>query len=156
MGARLPADHPALAGVIRDLGRPRVLAMTTTASEPVRREIAAALGMHGLPPGCRGYHQRVERTRNEAGRGTAGTDEAGGNETGTVRRRVRIVPGGPILIEGPVELEQEGGETVRSDRFQVAVCTCRRSRTFPLCDTSHRRRVRSRDRSGTPETDGAE
>ncbi|MFC9593875.1 CDGSH iron-sulfur domain-containing protein [Streptomyces sp. NPDC056944] len=31
---------------------------------------------------------------------------------------------------------------MRSDRFMVAVCTCRRSRTYPWCDTSHRRRAR--------------
>ncbi|MGW0231206.1 CDGSH iron-sulfur domain-containing protein [Actinopolymorpha singaporensis] len=55
---------------------------------------------------------------------------------------VRIVPSGPILIEGPVELVHDG-ETVRSDRFIVAVCTCRRSHTYPLCDTSHRRRIRT-------------
>jgi CDGSH-type Zn-finger protein len=30
----------------------------------------------------------------------------------------------------------------RCDRFQVAVCTCRRSHRYPLCDTSHRRRIR--------------
>ncbi|MFE9913017.1 CDGSH iron-sulfur domain-containing protein [Streptomyces clavifer] len=28
-----------------------------------------------------------------------------------------------------------------SDRFVVAVCTCRRSRMYPWCDTSHRRRT---------------
>ncbi|MET9021787.1 CDGSH iron-sulfur domain-containing protein [Actinopolymorpha sp. NPDC004070] len=59
-------------------------------------------------------------------------------------RVVRIVPGGPILVEGPVELVHEG-QTVRSDRFIVAVCTCRRSHTYPLCDTSHRKRVRTKD-----------
>ncbi|MFI6224985.1 CDGSH iron-sulfur domain-containing protein [Nocardia salmonicida] len=26
------------------------------------------------------------------------------------------------------------------DRFVVALCLCRRSSTYPLCDTSHRRR----------------
>jgi len=54
------------------------------------------------------------------------------------RRRVRIVPGGPILIEGPVEIMISDGTTVASDRFMVAICLCRRSRRFPLCDTSHR------------------
>jgi CDGSH-type Zn-finger protein len=52
------------------------------------------------------------------------------------------VPGGPILIEGPVELSTPDGEPVVSDRFVVAVCACRRSKRFPWCDTSHRRRVR--------------
>ncbi|MDQ3787928.1 MAG: CDGSH iron-sulfur domain-containing protein [Actinomycetota bacterium] len=57
-------------------------------------------------------------------------------------RRVRVVPDGPLLVEGPVELTTEDGETVTSDRFMVAVCTCRRSKRYPLCDTSHRKRVR--------------
>jgi CDGSH-type Zn-finger protein len=58
-------------------------------------------------------------------------------------RRVTVVRGGPVLIEGPVELELPDGSTVRSDRFVVAVCACRRSRRFPFCDTSHRRRQRA-------------
>ncbi|MFF2721292.1 CDGSH iron-sulfur domain-containing protein [Streptomyces sp. NPDC058011] len=45
---------------------------------------------------------------------------------------------GPILVEGPVEVESADGTTTRSDRFLVAICTCRRSRTYPWCDTSHR------------------
>ncbi len=58
-------------------------------------------------------------------------------------RKVRVVPDGPLLVEGPVELVTEDGETVVSDRFVVAVCTCRRSKRYPLCDTSHRKRVRT-------------
>lgn len=57
-------------------------------------------------------------------------------------RKVRVAAGGPVLVEGPVEIDLGGGKTVRSDRFQVAVCTCRRSKRFPFCDTSHRRKVR--------------
>ncbi|WP_412126631.1 CDGSH iron-sulfur domain-containing protein [Streptomyces xinghaiensis] len=53
-----------------------------------------------------------------------------------------LVRGGPMLVEGPVEVVLEDGSTERSDRFTVALCTCRRSRRFPWCDTSHRRRVR--------------
>ncbi|WP_018657120.1 CDGSH iron-sulfur domain-containing protein [Actinomadura flavalba] len=51
--------------------------------------------------------------------------------------------GGPVLVEGPVEVELDDGTLVRSDRFLVALCTCRRSADYPFCDTSHRRRVRS-------------
>ncbi|MFH9652993.1 CDGSH iron-sulfur domain-containing protein [Streptomyces anulatus] len=47
---------------------------------------------------------------------------------------------GPILVEGPVEVVGDDGTTARSDRFVVAICTCRRSRAYPWCDTSHRRR----------------
>ncbi|WP_330172388.1 CDGSH iron-sulfur domain-containing protein [Streptomyces sp. NBC_01498] len=49
---------------------------------------------------------------------------------------------GPFLVDGPVEVVLDDGTTVRSDRFTVALCACRRSRTYPWCDTSHRRRVR--------------
>jgi CDGSH-type Zn-finger protein len=34
------------------------------------------------------------------------------------------------------------GSAVDSDRFMGAICTCKRSKTYPLCDTSHRRRAR--------------
>ncbi|MFF3214237.1 CDGSH iron-sulfur domain-containing protein [Streptomyces sp. NPDC002886] len=50
---------------------------------------------------------------------------------------------GPVLVEGPVEIMVDDGKVMRSDRFMVAVCTCRRSRTYPWCDTSHRRRERT-------------
>lgn len=58
------------------------------------------------------------------------------------RRRVTVIPGGPVLVEGPVELVTDDGQVVTSDRFVVAVCACRRSRSYPFCDASHRRRVR--------------
>lgn len=45
-----------------------------------------------------------------------------------------------MLLEGPVEVTLDDGSTVTSDRFTVALCVCRRSRAYPWCDTSHRRR----------------
>nr|WP_217265523.1 MULTISPECIES: CDGSH iron-sulfur domain-containing protein [Thermomonospora] len=54
-----------------------------------------------------------------------------------------VEPGGPVLVEGPVEIVMADGATVVCDRFMVALCTCRRSRTMPLCDTSHRRTRRA-------------
>ncbi|MEV1080097.1 CDGSH iron-sulfur domain-containing protein [Streptomyces sp. NPDC050211] len=57
-------------------------------------------------------------------------------------RRLTFHEPGPLLVDGPVEVELEDGTTVTSDRFRVALCTCRRSRRYPWCDTSHRRRVR--------------
>ncbi len=56
--------------------------------------------------------------------------------------RMRFTKDGPLLVEGPVELVTADGRTVRSDRFQVAICTCHRSKCYPLCDTSHRRHRR--------------
>ncbi|MER6220784.1 CDGSH iron-sulfur domain-containing protein [Streptomyces sp. 900105755] len=52
--------------------------------------------------------------------------------------RIRVQRDGPLLVEGPVEVVGEDGVVTESRRFVVAVCTCRRSRTFPWCDTSHR------------------
>ncbi|WP_371580120.1 CDGSH iron-sulfur domain-containing protein [Streptomyces sp. NBC_01314] len=57
------------------------------------------------------------------------------------RRRVSLQRPGPLLVEGPVEVTLDDGTTVSSDRFCVALCTCRRSRIHPWCDTSHRRRA---------------
>ncbi|TXS52872.1 CDGSH iron-sulfur domain-containing protein [Streptomyces sp. t39] len=61
----------------------------------------------------------------------------------TPPRRMVLTGEGPLLVDGPVELTLDDGTVVASDRFKVAVCTCRRSRTYPWCDTSHRRRSRS-------------
>ncbi|MER7982862.1 CDGSH iron-sulfur domain-containing protein [Streptomyces sp. NPDC095817] len=63
-----------------------------------------------------------------------------GREIAADARRVRIEAGGPLLVEGPVEIALEDGTVARSERFMVAVCTCRRSRSYPWCDTSHRAR----------------
>lgn len=62
-------------------------------------------------------------------------------------RVVRIVPNGPVMVEGPVRIEAPDGSVVESDRFMVAICACRRSKTYPLCDTSHRRRRRTAETS---------
>ncbi|AUH68661.1 MULTISPECIES: CDGSH iron-sulfur domain-containing protein [Gordonia] len=66
------------------------------------------------------------------------------------RRRVRVVPKGPILVEGPVDVQRPDGSVLHCDRFQVAVCACGFSATPPLCDASHRRR-RPRKPTGTAE-----
>ncbi len=52
------------------------------------------------------------------------------------------------MVSGPVRIEMPDGDVVESDRFMVAICTCRRSDEYPLCDTSHRRCRRAAKRSG--------
>ncbi|MFF7334497.1 CDGSH iron-sulfur domain-containing protein [Streptomyces sp. NPDC008150] len=69
-------------------------------------------------------------------------NEAEGTPRGPAARRVSVERDGPVLIEGPVEVIGDDGTVVRSDRFAVALCTCRRSRTYPWCDTSHRKHRR--------------
>ncbi|MEU4348141.1 CDGSH iron-sulfur domain-containing protein [Streptomyces sp. NPDC023838] len=63
------------------------------------------------------------------------------NDPSDKPRRIRVRREGPFLVEGPVEVVLEDGTSAISDRCVVALCTCRRSRTYPWCDTSHRRRV---------------
>ncbi|MUL75030.1 CDGSH iron-sulfur domain-containing protein [Mycolicibacterium sp. CBMA 226] len=48
-----------------------------------------------------------------------------------------------MLVQGPVEVELDDGRVFCSDRFVVAICCCQRSKTYPWCDTSHRRQTRS-------------
>jgi hypothetical protein len=57
----------------------------------------------------------------------------------TERTRVQVIPNGPVLVSGPVRIETPDGGVVESDRFMVAICTCRRS--------SHRRCRPARNRS---------
>ncbi|MEU0382154.1 CDGSH iron-sulfur domain-containing protein [Streptomyces cyaneofuscatus] len=69
-------------------------------------------------------------------------------------RRIRLERNGPLLVEGPVSVTGDDGTTATSKRFVVAVCTCRRSRTYPWCDTRHRRRTSlSADTTGDATTD---
>lgn len=57
-------------------------------------------------------------------------------------RRVVLTGEGPVLVDGPVDIELPDGGRVRSERPVTALCACRRSRRYPFCDTSHRTRVR--------------
>ncbi|MGW8889815.1 CDGSH iron-sulfur domain-containing protein [Streptomyces sp. NPDC055749] len=57
---------------------------------------------------------------------------------------------GPVLVEGPVEVTTDDGRVVVSERFVVAICTCRRSRIHPWCDTSHRSRKPAEGAEDTP------
>ncbi|MFF8712775.1 CDGSH iron-sulfur domain-containing protein [Streptomyces sp. NPDC015184] len=57
--------------------------------------------------------------------------------------RITLTEDGPLLVEGPVEVTAPDGSVHTSDRFVVAICTCRRSGAFPWCDTSHRSRART-------------
>ncbi len=68
-------------------------------------------------------------------------------------RQVVVTGDGPVLLTGPVEIVLPDGRRVRSDRPVTALCVCRRSRRAPFCDTSHRRKVRAGDPTGTDAED---
>ncbi|MFI9159428.1 CDGSH iron-sulfur domain-containing protein [Kitasatospora aureofaciens] len=59
-----------------------------------------------------------------------------------------------MLVEGPVEVVLPDGSRQVSERPVVALCACRRSRTYPFCDTSHRRH--GGPRRGAPKPAGSE
>jgi hypothetical protein len=54
-------------------------------------------------------------------------------------RRVKLDPGGPILVEGPIEVRIGDGPPQTIDRFLVALCACGNSGRYPLCDGTHRK-----------------
>lgn len=55
--------------------------------------------------------------------------------------RVELSAEGPVLVHGAVQVTAPDGRVVHSDRPVTALCTCRRSRRYPFCDTSHRTRL---------------
>jgi hypothetical protein len=69
------------------------------------------------------------------------------------RCRMELTGDGPLLVFGPVRLVLPDGRQVESDRPVTAVCLCRRSRRYPLCDTSHRTRRCVEAPATTEETD---
>ncbi len=127
--------------------------MPTEPDEPSRRaggppdpdELLAAV-RGSRPPVTRGTG---DREADEVGRAcsyTAVPPCAAAGEPGTGDReshRMTFTPDGPVLVEGPVDLVTADGTEIHADRFLVAICLCKRSRTYPLCDTSHRRRRRT-------------
>ncbi|WP_406109241.1 CDGSH iron-sulfur domain-containing protein [Streptomyces sp. NBC_01003] len=71
-------------------------------------------------------------------------------------RHVTVDPDGPLLVEGPVKVVVDDGAVFVSQRFTVAICTCRRSRNYPWCDTSHRRRTKPRTDPAPPPASDSE
>jgi CDGSH-type Zn-finger protein len=65
------------------------------------------------------------------------------------RRQVALTDEGPVLVHGPLEVVLPDGRRVSSDRAVTALCTCRRSRRYPFCDTSHRRGAGSNSARGS-------
>ncbi|MFC9593866.1 CDGSH iron-sulfur domain-containing protein [Streptomyces sp. NPDC056944] len=65
----------------------------------------------------------------------------------TVRSRARLprlrpLPEGPLLVEGPAEIAMPDGSVILCERPVIALCMCRRTLRAPFCDTSHRLRLR--------------
>ncbi|MGW6419971.1 CDGSH iron-sulfur domain-containing protein [Streptomyces sp. NPDC055055] len=62
--------------------------------------------------------------------------------------RLRPLPEGPLLVEGPADILMPDGSVLRCERPVFALCTCRRTLRAPFCDTSHRPHLRHSRKAG--------
>ncbi len=69
--------------------------------------------------------------------------------TGAGGHEVMLCPDGPVLIPGPVTVEDEQGVKHHSERPVVAVCRCGATSLPPWCDGSHKQ-VRRRAATAVP------
>ena len=46
---------------------------------------------------------------------------------------------GPLIVRGPVRIEDQDGNVIDAGRETVALCRCGKSGLKPFCDGSHRR-----------------
>ncbi|MBN1530949.1 MAG: CDGSH iron-sulfur domain-containing protein [Thermoleophilaceae bacterium] len=56
------------------------------------------------------------------------------------RDQVTITPyrDGPLIVRGPVRLQDQHGAEIVVERETIALCRCGRSRIRPLCDGTHK------------------
>jgi CDGSH-type Zn-finger protein len=45
---------------------------------------------------------------------------------------------GPLIVRGPVRLQDMHGQEIAVHRDTIALCRCGKSRIRPLCDGTHR------------------
>ena len=59
---------------------------------------------------------------------------------GRLMDEVLITPyrDGPLLVRGPVRIQDQDGGEIVIEREVVALCRCGKSRTRPLCDGTHK------------------
>ena len=50
---------------------------------------------------------------------------------------VRVKDNGPLVVRGPIQLEDGSGATYQLDTEVVALCRCGHSANKPFCDGSH-------------------
>jgi CDGSH-type Zn-finger protein len=45
---------------------------------------------------------------------------------------------GPLLVRGPVHIQDQDGNAIDAGRGTIALCRCGKSRLRPFCDGSHK------------------
>ncbi len=98
-------------------------------AEQVDRCPSGALGYTRFDGGPLGPGARVEQP------GPAGDDQGVGAD---VPVTVRVTDGGPLAIQGPVQVVDDAGTVLRV-ATRVALCRCGASGDKPFCDGSHAR-----------------
>lgn len=144
----MPIEHDEKSGdlaepAVRDRGAHPPATAPRPELRPERRAVPvppAPEGRADAPDPADGAGCRDTAARHRPG-AESGTPYPGHNEP----TRIVFTADGPALVDGPVELVTADGEVIEADRFLVAICLCKRSRTYPLCDTSHRRHRRCAD-----------
>jgi CDGSH-type Zn-finger protein len=53
--------------------------------------------------------------------------------------RITPYPDGPLIVRGPVVIDDVDGHVIADDGATVALCRCGRSASKPFCDGSHKR-----------------
>jgi CDGSH-type Zn-finger protein len=67
--------------------------------------------------------------------------------------RITPYPDGPLIVRGPITIDDVDGNPIRTSEGSVALCRCGLSADKPFCDGSHKRgNFRSVVR-GTPAAD---
>lgn len=130
--------QPAAADPRTTSPRPAECRIGPAAVTPARGAGAAA----DTPAPADGPRSRGGAARPEVPPAQPETDSGTVPPTGAESTRIVFTEDGPALVDGPVELVTADGAVIHADRFLVAICLCKRSRTYPLCDTSHRRHRR--------------
>ena len=99
-------------------------------------EIRAALCRCGLSknkPYCDNSHVKEDWKAE----GSVGTAKAKDAPEGQSRLKARVLPSGPVLLEGPYRLLDAEGE-VCLESGGGALCRCGRSSNKPFCDGAHK------------------
>lgn len=67
-------------------------------------------------------------------------DRDGAERTNGRHGEVVVTPyrDGPLLVRGPVRIQDQEGAEIVVEREVVALCRCGKSRTRPLCDGTHK------------------
>jgi len=97
-----------------------------------RRMALCRCGVSENKPFCDNSHSRIEF--GDAGACGENRLSSEGAESKTLR--LRAAPGGPLLVNGPLEVSGAVGETQCGEKG--ALCRCGASQAKPYCDGSHR------------------